>query len=90
MFVGSQFPATDFTCEVHYAQATSDTCTIDSDTVTATFTLGVGVQEADIAPKLRFINSDETFAHIALPADSVTFTNPLTITGASSALTSSF
>lgn len=88
---GSLFPTSGFTCEVVYAQATSDTCTITSaSAVTAIFTNGVGTEETAVAPVLRFIATDGTYSHQAVPSDQAVLANPLTVSSATSSLQSSF
>ena len=86
-------PTENFDCEVEYANAISDACTIVSETsVTADFTKGVAYSDEAIAPILRLISTDDSIqvTHNAQADESVTIANPIAIGTVSQGLTSSF
>ena len=92
-FVASALPTADFDCEVVYARATSDSCTIVSDTqLTADFTKGVATSEEAVAPILRLISTDASLelTHNAQADETATLANPVAIGTVSQGLTSSF
>jgi len=93
-FVGTDFDISgDYTCEVTYAKAKSDTCTITSATeVSAEFTKGVGTQATGSSPILRFVKTGGKFSHQAKPATdpAATLNFPLAITASKTGVTSSF
>lgn len=84
---GSLFPTSGFTCEVVYAHATSDTCTITSaSAVTSVFTNGVGTEEIAVSPVLRFTATDGTYSNLAVPSETAVLANPLSVSSATSSL----
>ena len=88
---GSLFPLSGFTCSVQYANAESDTCTVNSDSeIIADFINGISVSETEISPILSFIDDDISFEHFALADELALLANPFSLTDATSGLTSSF
>ena len=86
-------PTENFNCEVEYANAVSDACTIVSETsVTADFTKGVAYSDEAISPILRLISTDDSVevTHNAQADEKATLANPVAIGSVSQGLTSSF